>query len=1288
MKRLFRGLLWQVLVLNCIMLVASVRAGSDFERVLLVLEPEHGVLTASRKPHSDSLWLARAHEAVVNAARRHASDTQSGLLSRLNDLEALGEVTGIHTFWAANAIACSASETALAELKLRRDILSIEPDLPIELLPHTITDPSREPGTLDEPGLSDALVAIRAPQAWSLGLTGVGVLLANFDSGVNGANPGLSPRWRGNNGYPSAQCWFDLVEPLTSTPGDNDGHGTMTMGLQCGMIPNDTVGVAWNAQFIAAAVAEGGSTISNALLAFEWVIDPDGNPATFADVPRVLSNSWGFSGGMDLCNNVLFQAMDLAEAAGIAVFWSAGNEGPASGSIRNPANRAETSVSGFAVGGWDGETNQIWLSSSRGPSSCTPDTSLRVKPEIIAPSRNVRSTSSSSGFSYGTGTSFSAPLAAGTLALMIEANPLLAPDSLLELLMLTTVDEATPGLDNDAGYGRVDAYMACQAALTGLGWIRGMVQNESGEPILAELNVLDHPHHSASDAQGSFSLPMPAYLPAQLQVVASGFLPQTVYVTTWPQDTTYLAITLESTAQGILSGNVIDCRGLPAPGALISIPNQMIIPVVTDDNGCFLFTFNPGTFTVACSSGTCGSILTQHVQIIAGAITDIEIVLPLNPAFLCSDPDPFGYYLCDSNDPEGPTESYYSVAPEVGGKGVIHNLADDGHIPLAPPFPITFYGQTYNRIFLNSNGIVSFVRYATAYNNVQLPYNLTPALFPFWDDFSDPLGGHILSDYDPAHGTYTLDFYELPHFINFPPPTDSANFQVVFYDPAVYPSASGNTFVEFRYGRLDVTTGATIGIDRAASSTYVRYGYNNSWQTHAVPVAEGLAIRVGDSDFPSGVPSLYVEPAVFALSVGQGEVLDTSLFVHNLGSTPLAYEVRTSYSAAAASISPQRHNNALPEPFDYPKGFLPPRFESRALALDETAPDVYGYAWANSRTDTAVVYEFFDLNGIGVNLGLTRDDTTSYPRSLPWEFEFYGRVFKRYSACTNGFISFWSAARNYLNDPMNLARDPYYMIAPYWTDLNPTAGGQVLEYYDQTNDRLIVQWNEIPLWGGGPGENLTFQVILYPDGEIDLVYEHMRDASLLHTVGMKGGNSSENIEFSYNGNAIDSLMLLRVTRPDTSAASLRVLSGRVGIVPPQGQQEIKLRVANNDILQGLMQLPLTIASSDPDGSDTQVAIAMQGGTPFDPNLVITWEANSLKLRWNAHPSSNYSIWTALTGDSAYSPLVPSLSDTMYTVAIPLDYLRFYKVTLAGANAPMMECPSESINTNSLNIRSK
>ncbi len=1263
--RSLRCLAWlaAVLVLSADFAVA----GTDRVSIFLVLEPEPFVRNEVLARAGRTLELAEAHEMCLKAAQEYASVTQTPVLKRLSELSSLADLQNIRAYWAANTISLECDPAWIPIFRQWPEIIEVQEEQLLELDPITTPIPENPRRSLDD-GVTVALTDIRAPEAWALGLTGVGVLLANFDSGVYGSNPALSSRWRGNNGHPANQCWFDLVEPITSTPGDNDGHGTLTMGLQCGIGVNDTVGVAWNAQFIAAAVAEGGFTINNALAAFQWVLDPDGNPATFDDVPRVLSNSWGFNGGVDVCNNVLFQAIDLAEAAGIAIVWSAGNEGPPSGTIRNPANRADNLVSGFAVGGWDGVVDSVWVSSSRGPTPCNPDPILRVKPEIVAPSRDVRSTYIGSGYASSSGTSFSAPLAAGTLALMIEANPMLPPDSLLELLMYTAVDESTPGLDNNAGYGRLDAYLACQAALTGLGWVRGVVQNQWGTPIAsADIDLLNQPHHTTTDSAGRFLFAFPAFFPLQIQVVANGHVPQTTSITVLPQDTAYVTITLQTTQEGILSGNVIDCRGLPAAGALITIPNESYPPTFTDGNGRFVMTMQPGTYSVACSSGVCGSIVMAGVHIQTRAITDIEIVLPLNPAFLCSDEDQFGYFFCDNNDPGGPTEIYTSVAPSEGGLGVIHNLPDDGNVPLAMPFPVKFYGQTYSRMFLNSNGIISFVRYATAYNNLPLPYNLTPALFPFWDDFSDNLGGHILSDYDPTHGTYTVEWYEVPYFVSIPPPTDSANFQMVIYDQAVLPTASGNNVIEFRYGRIPRNGSCTIGIDKATANTYLRYGYNGTWETHAVPAAENVTVRLSDEQPASGVPSLALEPSSLAISLEPGETLDTSIFVRNLGSAPLAYFASSS-NAAGLGQSQDTLARAVVFP-ELPKGHVPTRIESFDNALDEWIPDANGYAWRSSRSDTSVHYQFFDISTVGTNLGLTMDDTTSFPRPLPFEFPLFGRVFTKYCACTNGFISFWSQVRNYVNDPLNTVRDPYYTVAPYWTDMNPTAGGQVLEYYDVTNDRFIVQWNRIPPWGVPSSNTLTYQAILYRDGGVDLVYERMRGIVPLKTVGIKGGNSTEFLQLTYNGALVDSMMTLRIARPDTAASSLRILSGHQAVVPPQGAQEIRFRIVNHSVAQGLISLPLTIESSDPDGSGAELVVAMQGGTPFDPQTVIAADGSNLRLHWHSHPIDNFAIWTALPNDSLFVPFVTSVTDTHYTMTLPTDVARIFAVTLAGAPAP-------------------
>jgi thermitase len=67
-------------------------------------------------------------------------------------------------------------------------------------------------------------------------------------------------------------------------------------------------------------------------------------------------------------------------------------------------------------------------------------------------------------YTQGVGTSFSSPIVAGTVALMMSANPKLSNTDVEKLLYSTAVDLGTAGRDVYFGYGRVDAGAAVKAA--------------------------------------------------------------------------------------------------------------------------------------------------------------------------------------------------------------------------------------------------------------------------------------------------------------------------------------------------------------------------------------------------------------------------------------------------------------------------------------------------------------------------------------------------------------------------------------------------------------------------------------------------------------------------------------------------------------------------------------------------------------------------------------------------------------------------------------------------------
>ena len=219
------------------------------------------------------------------------------------------------------------------------------------------------------------------------------------------------------------------------------------------------IGVAPQAQWIAVRIFDDHNRATSIAIhqGFQWLLDPDGNPAT-PDAPHVVSNSWGFeSPGCDLAFQADLQAL---QAVGILPVFSAGNLGPATSTGSSPANYPEA----LAVGATD-NIDALWTSSSRGPSAC--GEAETIFPEIVAPGVDVSTTDRFGLYSARTGTSLAAPHVAGALALLLCAYPDLTVAEQRATLLNAVIDlGSSPGPDNDYGYGRLDVWRAFACLMT------------------------------------------------------------------------------------------------------------------------------------------------------------------------------------------------------------------------------------------------------------------------------------------------------------------------------------------------------------------------------------------------------------------------------------------------------------------------------------------------------------------------------------------------------------------------------------------------------------------------------------------------------------------------------------------------------------------------------------------------------------------------------------------------------------------------------------------------------
>lgn len=344
----------------------------------------------------------------------------------------------VQPLWIANAVAMKARPGLVAELLTDDRIVQVRLDAVVDA-------PIAYAGTPLPAEWNVTMV--NAPALWAQGQHGEGVTVAILDSGVDPLHPDLAASWRGG-----ANSWLDPYGQH-ATPADLSGHGTQAAGLIVGGATHGAaVGVAPGAKWIAAKVFDdaGQGTESAIHRAFQWLTDPDGNPAT-DDAPDIVNNSWGIT-GPDECNSVFQPDIDALRAADIAVVFAGGNMGPGAATSVSPANNAGVT----SVGAVDG-TGRTSDFSSRGPSAC--DGSLF--PKVSAPGDGVLTTDLSLGgganYVLVAGTSFAAPHVSGVLALLKGAQPLATAAELELALQAGARDVATAGPDADTGYGVVDA---------------------------------------------------------------------------------------------------------------------------------------------------------------------------------------------------------------------------------------------------------------------------------------------------------------------------------------------------------------------------------------------------------------------------------------------------------------------------------------------------------------------------------------------------------------------------------------------------------------------------------------------------------------------------------------------------------------------------------------------------------------------------------------------------------------------------------------------------------------
>ena len=301
-----------------------------------------------------------------------------------------------------------------------------------------------------------ATVGAHAVRA-QLGFDGTGVGVAVIDSGITPWHDDLGDGAGGQR----VTRFVDFVNGR-SAPYDDYGHGTHVAGIVAGNGYDSAgarTGIAPGSHLVVLKVlgSSGQGRISDVIAALDYVI---ANKDTLNI--RIVNLSVASGVYESYHSDPLTLAAKRAVAAGIVVVAAGGNNGrgPSGrvryGGVTSPGNAPWVVTVGASshMGTPDRADDTIAAFSSRGPGAID----YAAKPDIVSPGVGIESLSDPASALYAagaaslltgtaptsyfpymslTGSSMAAPVATGTIALMLQANPSLTPNAVKAILQYT-----------------------------------------------------------------------------------------------------------------------------------------------------------------------------------------------------------------------------------------------------------------------------------------------------------------------------------------------------------------------------------------------------------------------------------------------------------------------------------------------------------------------------------------------------------------------------------------------------------------------------------------------------------------------------------------------------------------------------------------------------------------------------------------------------------------------------------------------------------------------------------
>jgi hypothetical protein len=294
-------------------------------------------------------------------------------------------------------------------------------------------------------------------------------------------------------------------------------------------------------------------------------------------------------------------------------------------------------------------------------------------------------------------------------------------------------------------------------------------------------------------------------------------------------------------------------------------------------------------------------------------------------------------------------------------------------------------------------------------------------------------------------------------------------------------------------------------------------------------------------------------------------------------------------------------------------------------------PDAFGYTWKDHTWFGGPTYDWVDIRNGGTSAGL-QDDALHGPVALGFDFRFYGVHYDQVWIGSNGNILFGPDDPTFVNQGIPDPFAPNAMIAPFWDDLDPQAGGTITYLAEPEAGRFTVQYHNVARYETGAPVNC--QAILEKDGSITFQYGALPEPGGA-TVGIESGNGEDGLILQFNhASYLEEGLAVRFTAPAVwaladrpggvlgpgVAADVVIEFDAVGLDP--GVYAAMMNIVTNDPRNPSVSLPLIMMVSPvagADDSDLPRALDFTGAVPnpFNPTTELQFslpESGQVSLR--------------------------------------------------------------------------